>query len=243
MKTSLNAFLIALSIIISASILGTAWKKSHAGHSTLHVTGLASRDFDSDLIVWEASFSKKAMTLKEAYKNLRDDAEIIRRYLIDKEGIQEKDIVFSSVSISKEFDEVKKKDDETRQVFNGYNLTQSVHIESKAVEKIEAVSRQITELIDAGVELYSQAPRYFYTKLADLKIEMLASAARDARLRADKMVENAGGKLDKLKSAEMGVFQITAPNSTEEYSWGGALNSASKKKTASITVKLEFSID
>ncbi len=182
------------------------------------------------------------MSLKDAYRDLRADAEIIKRYLIDKEGLKENTIVFSSVAINKEF-ETQKNGTETRQVFSGYNLSQSVNIESKEVEKIEGVSRRITELIDAGVELYSQAPRYYYTKLADLKIEMLASAAKDAQLRAQKVVENAGGKIGHLQSAEMGVFQITAPNSTEEYSWGGALNSASKKKTASITVKLEYQIE
>ena len=242
MKNSINSLFIALAVIISATVLGNAWKRSHSGKSALHVTGLASRDFDSDLIVWEASFSKKAMSLKDAYRDLRADAEIIKRYLIDKEGLKENTIVFSSVAINKEF-ETQKNGTETRQVFSGYNLSQSVNIESKEVEKIEGVSRRITELIDAGVELYSQAPRYYYTKLADLKIEMLASAAKDAQLRAQKVVENAGGKIGHLQSAEMGVFQLTAPNSTEEYSWGGALNSASKKKTASITVKLEYQIE
>jgi hypothetical protein len=243
MKNHINTFLIAAAVVISACIFGGAWKKSHAGKSMLEVTGLATRDFDSDLIVWEASFSKKAMTLKDAYKNLKDDAEIIRRYLIDKEGLKESEIIFSAVAINKEFENQRTGPEASKQVFTGYNLTQTVSIESKNVEKIELVSRHITDLIDAGVELYSTPPRYYYTKLADLKIEMLASAAKDARQRADKIAENAGGKIEHLKSAEMGVFQITAPNSTEEYSWGGAFNTSSKKKTACITVKLEFMID
>lgn len=243
MKNHINTFLIAAAVVISSSLFTGAWNKSHAGKSAMNVTGLASHEFDSDLIVWEASFSKKTMTLKESYKNLKEDAELIRRYLIDKEGLKESDIVFSAIAISKEFETQSTGKDMTKQVFTGYNLTQQVSIESKNVEKIEILARHITELIDAGVELYSYAPRYYYTKLADLKIEMLASASKDARLRADKIAENAGGKIAHLKSAEMGVFQITAPNSTEEYSWGGALNTSSKKKTASITVKLEFTLD
>jgi hypothetical protein len=243
MKNHLHTIFIALAIIISSVVLAGAWKKSHAGKSELDVTGMATREFDSDLIVWEASFSKKAMTLKEAYKNLKDDAEIIRRYLIDKEGLKENAIVFSAVAINKEFENQRTGPETNKQVFTGYNLTQTVSIESGNVEKIEGVSRHITELIDAGVELYSSPPRYYYTKLADLKIEMLASAAKDARQRADKIAENAGGRIHELKSAEMGVFQITAPNSTEEYSWGGAFKTSSKKKTACITVKLEFKID
>lgn len=243
MKSSISAFFIALAVIISASILGSAWKKSHQGKTAVNVTGLASRDFDSDLIVWEASFSKKSLSLKEAYKSLKDDAEMIKHYLTDKEGLKESDIIFSSVTINKEFETERIGPGESKQVFSGYNLIQTVHIESKDVSRIENVSRQITELIDSGIELNSEAPRYYYTRLADLKIEMLASASKDARERAEKIADHAGGAIGKLKSAEMGVFQITAPNSTEGYSWGGAFNTSSKKKTASITVKLEFSLD
>jgi hypothetical protein len=38
----------------------------------------------------------------------------------------------------------------------------------------------------------------------------------------------------------MGVFQIVAQNSSEEYSWGGSFNTTSKRKTATITVKLDY---
>jgi hypothetical protein len=41
----------------------------------------------------------------------------------------------------------------------------------------------------------------------------------------------------------MGGFQITAENSSEDYSWGGSFNISSKKKKASITIKLRYDID
>ncbi len=63
------------------------------------------------------------------------------------------------------------------------------------------------------------------------------------RLRAEKIAENSGGKLDDLISAQMGIFQITGQNSNEDYSWGGTYNTASKKKTASITMKLNYEVD
>lgn len=242
MKNSITSLIIALAIIISTSILAAAWKKSHQTHNSINVTGLASRDFTSDLIVWSGSFQRKAMTTQEAFAKLKNDMEAIKHYLIGK-GISEKEIVFSAVNINKEFERIRSKNESETEVFTGYNLTQRVEIESKNVDKIEQVSREVTELIDKGVEFYSDAPRYYYTKLADLKIEMLASATKDARIRAEKIAENAGGSLDNLTFADMGIFQITGQNSAEEYSWGGTFNTSSKNKTASITVKLEFSIN
>jgi hypothetical protein len=126
--------------------------------------------------------------------------------------------------------------------FVGYELTQSIQIESKEVDKIEALSREITELLNQGVQFYSKAPRYYYTKLGDLKIEMISKATKDGKIRAEKIAEFSGGELGELESATMGVFQITGQNSTENYSWGGTFNTSSKEKTASITMKLVYKI-
>jgi hypothetical protein len=241
-NTNVSKLFIAFAVIISAAILANAWKRSHETNNSINVTGLASRDFTSDLIVWSGSFSRKAMTTQEAFSRLKNDMATIKKYLIGK-GVAEKEIVFSSVNINKDFEHIRNKDESESDVFTGYNLTQRVQIESKAVDKVEQLSREVTELLDQGIEFYSEEPRYYYTKLADLKIEMLASATKDARTRAEKIAENAGGSIGGLTYADMGIFQITGQNSSEDYTWGGAFNTSSKNKTASITVKLEFSID
>jgi len=67
---------------------------------------------------------------------------------------------------------------------------------------------------------------------------MIEAATKDAKNRAETIAENGGGSLGKLTYASMGVFQITAENSSDEYSWGGSFNTSSKRKTASITMRL-----
>ena len=42
------------------------------------------------------------------------------------------------------------------------------------MDKVPAVSRAVTSLIKEGVEIDSGAPSYLYTKLSELKINMLA---------------------------------------------------------------------
>ena len=101
----------------------------------------------------------------------------------------------------------------------------------------------MTDLIDLGVEFNSFPPEFYYTKLAQLKLRMIEAATKDAQERAAKIAENAGGELGHLKNADMGVFQITGENSSEEYSWGGSFNTSSKKKTANITIRLKYEID
>jgi hypothetical protein len=242
MKNSLSAIIIGIAIIITAAILGAAFKNRYSYQDTINVTGLGSRDFTADLIVWSGSFQRKSMDLKSAYELLNNDREATKKYLITK-GIPENEMVFSSVNIGKDYDSYYDANGKYHSTFTGYLLSQQITIESKEVEKTENISREVTELIDQGVEFYSNAPEYYYSKLEELKIELISEATQDATTRASKMAENADAKLGSLQSATMGVFQITAQNSSEDYSWGGTFNTSSKKKTASITAKLEFRIN
>lgn len=243
MKNYITAAIIALGLIISTVVLTQAFKNRNQADETISVTGLGSKDFVSDLIVWNSSFSKKSFELKQAYAELENDRNAIKDYLLSK-GLKENEIIFSSVNINKEYSYTYDNNSNLRsQQFNGYALTQNVQIESKEVEKVENVSRQVSELINKGVELYSNAPEYYYTKLAELKLEMIAEATQDARMRAGQIAENAGAALGSLKKSDLGVFQIIAQNSSEEYSWGGSFNTTSKNKTATITIRLVYKID
>ncbi|GCD78722.1 SIMPL domain-containing protein [Thermaurantimonas aggregans] len=234
--------IVSLSAIIVALILKSAYLARIQSNDTISVTGLGNKDFDSDLIVWSGTFNRINKDLKKAYAEIDQDRETIKKYLISK-GIKEENIVFQSININREFNnEYDANYNVRKSTFVGYNLSQSVTIESNEVDKVEAIARSITELINQGIEFYSNSPQYFYTKLAELKLEMIEAATQDAYTRAKKIAENSGSKVYKLKKASMGVFQIVAQNSAEDFTWGGAFNTDSRKKTASITVKLEYLI-
>lgn len=242
MKSHLSAVIFSLAIIVTAVILTNAYKNRFSSNDQINVTGLASRDFVSDLIVWSGSFTKKSLDLRNAYSRLNEDRSKIKDYLLSK-GVKDNELVFSSVDIAKDFDYYYDQKGNRSSTFTGYRLTQKVQIESQAVDKVESISREVTELINLGVEFYSNSPEYYYTKLDELKIEMIAEATENGRIRAEKIAENAGAGLGNLKSAGLGVFQIIAQNSNEDYSWGGSFNTWSKRKTATITIKLTFGVD
>ncbi len=243
MKQHLNTAIIALAVIISGYLLAKGYKDRSKSSQSISVTGSGEENFVSDLIVWRATFSKKNLELKQAYSELNSNQKEIKKYLI-KKGVKMDEIIFEAVDIQKDFFYDYDQNGALRNtIFNGYNLTQNLKVQSKNVDLIENISREVTELIDAGVELNSFAPEYYYTKLAQLKIKMIESATKDAKNRAEKIALNAGGGLGSLKSAEMGVFQITGENSSEDYTWGGNFNTSSKKKTANITIRLKYDID
>ncbi len=241
MKT-LVAIIFALAIIIASFVLGNAFMNRNHSQQTISVTGLGKEDFTSDLIVWEGRFSKENTNLQQAYADLAKDKDVVMQYLVSK-GIKAEEIVFTAVRTN----------DKTRpnysangnyvgEEFIGYILEQQVQIDSENVEVVEVISREITELLNKGVQFYSDAPRYYYTKIEDLKIEMISRATENARLRAEKIAENSGAGLGELVDAQMGIFQITGQNSGEDYSWGGAFNTSAKEKTTSITMRLTYEV-
>jgi hypothetical protein len=243
MKNHISAIIFGIAIVVAAYFLGNAYVTRYQETGEISVTGLGKQDFTSDLIVWEVRFKTLNQNLQAAYNTLNEQKKIIRDYLIEK-GVSNENMVFNAVETNNRFKQVYGPNGNYQgQEFIGYELSQTVQIESKEVEKIEKVSREVTELLNSGLQVYSQSPRYYYTKLADLKLEMISKATEDARLRAEKIAENSGGQLGNLVTAKMGVFQITGQNSKEDYSWGGTFNTSAKEKTASITMKLRYSAE
>jgi len=242
-STIITAAIIGICAVIAFALISNAYKYRSKTMETIVVTGLAEKDFNSDLIVWNGSYARKSFDLKEAYSTLKADENAIRSYLV-KKGIPAANMQFSSVMINKEFSQQTNANGQyMSQEFTGYNLMQTVTIESNEVDKVDKISREVAELIQSGIEFNSSAPMFYNTKLTEVKMELLGKASADARARAETIAKNAGSSLGELKKATMGIFQITGKNSNEAYSYGGAFNTSNRYKTGSITIKMEFKAD
>lgn len=242
MKKHLTSVIFAIAIIVSSIVLGNSIVNRNKKSGTIDVTGLGQQNFTSDLVVWEGNFSRENYNIKVAYADLENDKKAVTDYLVGK-GIPKEKVIFTAVSTQPLYQQnYSSSGNFMGQTFLGYQLNQSIQIESQEVGNVEKISREITELLLQGVKFYSQPPRYYYTQLESLKIEMISKATEDARQRAEKIAENSGSKLGRLISANMGIFQITGQNSTEDYSWGGTFNTSSKEKSASITMRLSYSV-
>lgn len=223
---------------------GVVSYKKTSGSGGITATGSANCDFEADLIVWRGSFSAYGMTTKEAYDVIKNDSKMIKEYLV-KNGVAEDEVVFSSVNISQRYSTRYNDEGEIMGDYpDGYDLYQEVSVTSNDVDKVEKISRDITELIESGVEFSSFSPEYYYTKLDELKLQLIEEATANAKERINIMADGTGETPGKLLDASLGVFQITAQNSSdEEYSYGGTFNTYSRAKTASITVRLNYAVE
>lgn len=229
----------AIAVIAFASIFAAAYRYKYNVSQTISVTGNAMQDFESDIVKWSASFNRKSTNLSEASQQLEQDRVLVRAFLTGKQ-ISEAEIVFDAVRINREFSYQTDANGNRFNTFTGYSLTQKVSIDSRDLDQVENVSREISELISQGIELSSDAPNYYFSGLEDLKLELISAASENAKSRAENIAQRAGTSLGALTKADLGVFQITGQNENEEYSYGGTFNTRSRKKTANITVKTNY---
>lgn len=243
-----TAIVIGISIVITAFTLGQSFKNRNENLDSISVIGLGAKDFVSDEILWSGSFTASSSDIKTAYNKIISDQKIVADFFITK-GFKPKEFSFGAVNFQKKFREVKIQNSNgeyinTEQVFDGYEATQSITFLAKKnpdlMKRIEDVSSKTSELINSGIELTSNSIQYTYSNLPSLKQSLIEKATKDANERAIKIVKTAEGSLGKLKSASMGVFQITGQGSTAEDSYGGNNDTFSKNKTARITVRLEY---
>ena len=240
---ALIAGVAAVACVTILTVGVTNYKKT-AGGSGLTATGSASSDFESDLIVWRGSFSAYGATTKEAYEIIKNDSQLVKNYLLES-GVTEDELVFSSVDISQRYrTEYDANGNYINNYPDGFDLNQSLTVTSDDIDKVEKVSRDITKLIEAGVQFASFSPEYYCTKLDEVKLELIQKATENAKQRIDIMAEGTGSRAGKLLSANLGVFQITAKNSgSGEFTYDGAFDTSSRFKTAMITVRLNYEAD
>jgi uncharacterized protein len=210
---------IALGVIASTWIAASTWQavRTKPEVRTIEVTGSAKKRITSDLITWSAVVEATAPDRTSSYKALHEQVVKALAYL-KAQGVKDEEVRPSSVTFTELFDTViegKGQERIEKQVSRGFQTTQAIEVSSIDVNRIERVSREITQLLNEGVSVTSNPPAYFYTRLGELKVEMLAEASKDARTRADNITRQAGGAgLGKLRSADMGIININPANVT-----------------------------
>lgn len=231
---------------LSTYIATRSWErvKVRPVERTIRVTGSAKQRIVSDLIEWSATVSADAPEKLAAYRKLHTDVEATVAYL-KSQGIPEDQISPDSASVEEVYTTVyegKGDDRIAKQVLTGYHGKQYITIRSGDVQRVERVSREITQLLEKDIAVESNQAQYFYTKLGDLKIRMLADASKDARTRAENMLKSAGGaSLSSLKDADMGVINVNPPNSSDT-SWEGNNDTTSLEKDIIAIVHVTYGL-
>jgi hypothetical protein len=235
----MGALALSLGMVLCTLIVGRSVVRV-VKDNTISVTGSAKRRIKSDLIVWSAKVSSQASERGAAYKTVAGDMLKLTRYL-EQKGIPKDKIIVQAVVTHVQHPRDKEGHDIESSIV-GFQMEEELEVRSNDVDKVAAIARGATELIDQGVALESFAPEYHYTRLSDLKIQMLAEAAHDSHVRAEQICNSTGARLGALRSARMGVIQINPADSTETSNEGNNDVSSLDKDIITV-VQSTFAMD
>lgn len=234
----LAGLFLAAGIAFASLTLASAWTRI-AENNIINVTGSARKNIRSDLAVWHANFSVDAPTLLEAQQRLQADHAKVAAWL-QLNGLA--DFSVSPAQLQALTTRRKREDDETVElVRTGYRLTEYLEVRSADVERLPQLAGNSSILLQQGVAFESGGFNFIYTKAGEAKVEMMAEATRDARVRAEQIAASGGGAVRELRSARMGVVQIN-PLYSSATSWEGNNDTSAIDKTITATVAATFAL-
>ncbi len=204
----LGTFILA-GLAVLGYLLGSAAIRFKEYERTVTVKGLSEREYPADIVIWPIQFTETGNDLTKLYDAIDASAAKIRRFL-EKKGIDPGEITISPPTVT----------DKSAQQYGGgakaqfrYTGIQTVTVYSRNVGQVRKVMGSLSELGKTGIAFtggnYQDQTEYLFTRLNEVKPEMIEDATRKARVVAEKFAADSRSRLGKIKRAFQGQFSIT----------------------------------
>jgi hypothetical protein len=226
---------LGLSFIIVGIIASVTAMRIRTYDNAISVTGSAKVAVRSDTAKWTSKITRqvKASGIKGGYAQLEKDLLDVKVFM-KSHGIEDKDIIVQPIQMNDVYQQYPQPEKE-------YTLDQSIEVNSPDVDKVAKLVQEAPSLIQKGVLYTTLSTEYFYSKLPETRIALLGDALKDARARAEKLLENTGQSVGKVRSVSSGVVQVMSAHSTEVQDYG-MYDTSRIEKEVMVTVKSSFVI-
>lgn len=197
------AAILAAGLVLAAVIVGQGLGSFREGPSVVTVRGVAERDVVADLATWTIATQANGTDLAEVQAKADRDAETVRAFLAAN-GFAPAEVQPRGSGVSQYFDSTPGRMNIT--------IRQRLQARTTDVAKMERAFANQAELIRRGVALDSDGMgglTYSFTKLNDVKPEMIAEATKAAREAADQFAADSGTRVARIRQATQGLFTIT----------------------------------
>ncbi len=243
-------YALALAIIIGTlggtMILGQSFINMKQLGRSIEVRGLAERQVKADSALWVIPFNATNESLVAAQAKIESDSAKIIEFL-KKYNISDVEISQRSIRV---LDRLAQLYTQEKSSSLRYFITAELVVKSNNIEAVVKASQAVNELINQNItiayeEYGVKGPRFFFTKLNEIKPEMIAESIKQARRAAEEFEINSGSKIGKIKNASQGVFSIfskEAASSGDQNSYGSDEASFIDKAVRVIT-KVEYYLE
>ncbi|WP_010298807.1 SIMPL domain-containing protein [Candidatus Odyssella thessalonicensis] len=233
---------LGIATVICTTIIATTYVKVKESQRSIQVKGYAEQRIVSENGVWKGTVYAENVKATEAYRQL-EHVKARALELLKKEGYEPQDIILKSVFRQEMHKKTADGHFETNEI-ELYKLSQDIEVFSNDVHKISDLPAKINALNLEGLNVSSGRLWFYYPsdKLDLLKVSLLSEASKRARERAEQFASSSGNQLGKLLNARQGVFQVTAPNSSDISDYG-IYDTSSIDKVVKIVVTMTFGVD
>lgn len=224
-----SAGLLSVGLIVGGFLLGDGLVRAKDADRSVTVRGLAEREVTADLATWTISYSSTASDLQSAQGEVDQDSKAIEAFFKDI-GFPDDALEPTGINVSFYSD----------RGIPRYTVRQRMTLRTTDIDRAQAAVKRQSDLVRRGVVLEDgSGMSYTFTKLEDIKPEMVAEATKDARAAAEKFAQDSGAGVGKIRRATQGYFSIDARDG-DAGGWG--IGDTPFKKVRVVTT-VDFSLD
>ncbi|VWX59157.1 SIMPL domain-containing protein [Sphingorhabdus sp. 109] len=224
-----SAGLLTVGLMVGGYLLGDGLLRAKMADRSVTVRGLAEREVTADLATWTIAYSAQSSDLQSAQTDIDRDTTAITAFF--------KELGFEADALKPTGANV------NQYSSNGipqYTIRQRLSLRTNDIDKAQAAVARQFDLVRRGVVLEDgSGMSYTFTKLDEIKPEMVAEATKDARKSAEQFAEDSGTDVGGIKSATQGYFSI---NSRDGDAGGYGVTDTPYKKVRVVTT-VNFYLD
>lgn len=204
-----TSLIAALGLMAGGYLLGNGLLRAKEAERSVTVRGLAERDVTADLATWTISYSSSSTDLAAAQAKVQQDTKSIEQFFAGL-GFPKDALQPTGANVSSYRD----------RGVTTYTVRQRLALRTNDIKLAQkAVARQF-DLVNRGVLLEEgSGMSYTFTKLNDIKPEMVAEATKDARASAEQFAKDSGASVGAIRDATQGYFSIGGRDG-ESGGWG-----------------------
>ena len=230
------ALILGLSLIGSALIGSVTMYKIRALDNTLSVTGSTKERVSADTAKWSIDVERIVLEgeLAQGYEGVTADTKKVKAFLT-KQGFAETEIRMSPISSNEYY--TGSGENQVRKTM----VRQNISVVTKNIQTVESAAQNTVVLAQQNLRFTSMQPEYLISNLPELRIQLIGKAIQDAKKRAESIAGAMGQSVGRMKSANNGVVQVMAPDSTAVSDYG-EYDTSTKDKDVMLSVKAVFTL-
>ena len=218
-----SAALIAAGLFSAGFFPGWYYYQSKVNSNFVTVKGLAETNVKADLAIWNLKFVVTADNLTAAQQNIASQRGVIYEFL-QQQGIAKAEISEGRVETN---DLLANPYRSNNDVASRFIVSQTITVRSGNVDIIDKALRNNGELVARGIILdsqYGSPVSYIFTKLNDIKPQMLEEATKNAAAAAAEFAKSSDSRVGRIRRASQGVFSILPLEQTPDVSENQSIN-------------------